>query len=68
MYKLNVAYYCNRQSSKKGYRWEYRGKIADYKEHIEGWNNAIKQNCIFGVKVTDLETNEIVFIMTKEGN
>ncbi len=68
MYKLNVAFYCNRQASKKGYRWEYRGKIADYKKNIAYWNEAIKQDVFFGVKVTDLETNEIVFFMTKEGN
>ena len=68
MYKLTVAYYCNTKASKKGYKWEYRGKIEDYKKNIEYWNECIKQRSMFGVKVTDVETNEIVFYKTKEEN
>ena len=66
MYKLNVGYRVNTKASKTGVKWEYRGKLESYSEHIPSWREAIKMDCFVGVKVTDIETQEVVFFETKE--
>lgn len=61
MYKINVGYKVNERFSKTGVRWEYHGKVAEWEKSVEDWRRGIKSGCIRGVRVTDLETGEIVY-------
>ena len=58
-YKVNKARKYN-----GGVKWEYRGKTEDWKAIVQEFEQDIENNGIWyyiGIRITDTETNEIVF-------
>lgn len=71
-YKINFAYKVNDAASKKGYKWEYRGKtndadevIAEFEKDIPGKLEEIKNGVLHvgsvGLRVTDTESGNVVY-------
>ena len=75
-YKVWVACIVNKDFSKKGWKWEYRGKEEEAKsieDYEMRFNNQIEYRKEFpisypyiGLKVVNAETNEIVFCKVAE--
>ena len=61
-YKINSAYPVNKRASKNGIKWEYNGKVEDWKARVEeyhsrkekGWTKAV------GIRVTD-ENGQVIY-------
>lgn len=69
-YKINYAEPVNTHCSKNGIKWRYGGKktnleeiIKEFEDSIE-WRSSMKAkgySITFGMRITDTETNEIIY-------
>lgn len=72
-YKINTGANVNKHASKTGIKWEYAGKVDNYDKRVEAfernieWYRELKESgcaTMMGLRVTDTETNEVVYEKT----
>ena len=59
-YKINRAYKTNKSVSKTGLKWKYEGKTDDWQSVVDDYNNYPTVTGD-GIRVTDTETNEVIY-------
>ena len=62
-YKVNKAWRVNTRASKTGIKWEYAGKksLEECEELKTYYNNPLYRGNMAGLKITDVETNEVIY-------